>query len=138
MQSIKDNQKWLGYKFVEATDEGVNKIGFDFVPLFATPGFKIANMTGMKLKVTKMVIRTNSNQSNDNIDLTGTSRLMATTMMLAPKTGNFDAINKTWENKDFSEHTRDMWLHAQRYIGENGQSEDEKSIRLMQTEALCL
>lgn len=126
MQSIKDNQKWLGYKFVEATDEGVNKIGFDFVPLFATPGFKIANMTGMKLKVTKMVIRTNSNQSNDNIDLTGTSRLMATTMMLAPKTGNFDAINKTWENKDFSEHTRDMWLHAQRYIGENGQSEDEK------------
>ena len=126
MQAIKDNQKWLGYKFINATDEGINKINFDFVPLFATPAFKIANNTGMKLKVTKMVIRTSTNQTNDGIDLDGTSRLMATTMMLAPKTAKFGNVNKTWEDKNFTEHTRDMWLHAQRYIGENGESVDEQ------------
>lgn len=126
MQSIKDNQKWLGYKFIEATDEGVNKIGFDFVPLFATPAFKIANMTGMKLKVTRMVVRTNSNLDNDGIDLEGTSHLMATTMMLAPKTAKFDKVNKSWESMNFTEHTRDMWLRAQRYIGVDGTTPEEK------------
>lgn len=126
MQSIKDNQKWLGYKFIEATDEGVNKIGFDFVPLFATPAFKIANMTGMKLKVTRMVVRTNSNSDNDGIDLDGTSHLMATTMMLAPKTAKFDKVNKSWESMNFTEHTRDMWLRAQRYIGVDGATPEEK------------
>ena len=126
MQSIKDNQKWLGYKFIEATDEGVNKIGFDFVPLFATPAFKIANMTGMKLKVTRMVVRTNSNPDNDGIDLDGTSHLMATTMMLAPKTAKFDKVNKSWESMNFTEHTRDMWLRAQRYIGVDGATPEEK------------
>lgn len=126
MQAIKDNQKWLGYKFINATDEGINKINFDFVPLFATPAFKIGNNTGMKLKVTKMVIRTSTNQTNDGIDLDGTSRLMATTMMLAPKTAKFDKVNKTWEDKNFTEHTRDMWLRAQRYIGVDGTTKEEQ------------
>ena len=126
MQSIKDNQRWLGYKFINATDEGINKINFDFVPLFATPAFKIANNTGMKLKVTKMVIRTSTNDTNDEIDLDGTSRLMATTMMLAPKTAKFGNVNKTWEDKNFTEHTRDMWLHAQRYIGVDGITKEEQ------------
>lgn len=126
MQAIKDNQKWLGYKFINATDEGINKINFDFVPLFATPAFKIGNNTGMKLKVTKMVIRTSTNRTNDEIDLEGTSRLMATTMMLAPKTAQFDLINKSWESMNFTEHTRDMWLHAQRYIGVDGATKEEQ------------
>lgn len=126
MQSIKDNQRWLGYKFINATDEGINKINFDFVPLFATPAFKIANNTGMKLKVTKMVVRTSTNDTNDEIDLAGTSRLMATTMMLAPKTAKFGNVNKTWEDKNFTEHTRDMWLHAQRYIGVDGITKEEQ------------
>ena len=126
MQAIKDNQKWLGYKFINATDEGINKINFDFVPLFATPAFKIANNTGMKLKVTKMVVRTSTNDTNDEIDLAGTSRLMATTMMLAPKTAKFGNVNKTWEDKNFTEHTRDMWLHAQRYIGVDGITKEEQ------------
>lgn len=131
MQAIKDNQKWLGYKFINATDEGINKINFDFVPLFATPAFKIGNNTGMKLKVTKMVIRTSTNETNDGIDLDGTSRLMATTMMLAPKTARFDLVNKNWEtwgddDKSFRIHTRDMWLHAQRYIGVDGITKEEQ------------
>lgn len=126
MQSIKDNQRWLGYKFINATDEGINKINFDFVPLFATPAFKIANNTGMKLKVTKMVVRTSTNDTNDEIDLDGTSHLMATTMMLAPKTAEFDKVNKSWESMNFTEHTRDMWLHAQRYIGVDGETPEEK------------
>ena len=131
MQAIKDNQKWLGYKFINATDEGINKINFDFVPLFATPAFKIGNNTGMKLKVTKMVIRTSTNRTNDEIDLEGTSRLMATTMMLAPKTARFDLVNKNWEtweddDKSFRIHTRDMWLHAQRYIGVDGITKEEQ------------
>lgn len=115
MQAVKDNQKWIGYKFVGHEAQGaVNKIGFDFVPLFAMPTFDIINKAG-DLKVNKLVVRVTSNRSNNQIDLNGTHDLMATTMVLAPESRGFDNVNKIWEEKDYNWHTSKMWTHAQAY-----------------------
>lgn len=119
MQAIKDNQKWLGYKFVEHTTDGVNKVSFDFVPLFATPKFVFENMSSLDLQIERLVIRDNSNKSNNNIDPAGQAKLLATSMMLAPETGEFDKVNKSWEGEGFESHTALMWDHAQRYINNN-------------------
>lgn len=116
MQAIKDNQKWLGYKFVEHTTDGVNKVNFDFVPLFATPKFVFENMSSLKLQIERLVIRDNSNGSNYGINPGGEAGLLATSMMLAPATGNFSEVNKTWEGNNYEWHTAMMWDHAQRYI----------------------
>lgn len=116
MQAIKDNQKWLGYKFVEHTTDGVNKVSFDFVPLFATPKFVFENMSSLDLQIERLVIRDNSNKSNNNIDPAGQAGLLATSMMLAPETGGFGGVNKSWESESFESHTALMWDHAQRYI----------------------
>lgn len=115
MQAVKDNQKWLGYKFVGCEMEGkVNKINFDFVPVFAMPTFDIINKAA-DLTVNKLVVRVTSNRSNDNINLNGTHDLMATTMVLAPASRKFDAVNQIWEEKNFSWHQSQMWYHAQAY-----------------------
>lgn len=116
MQAIKDNQKWLGYKFVEHTESGMNKVNFDFVPLFATPKFVFENMSSLDLQIERLVIRDNSNSSNDDITLGRESKLLATSMMLAPATGEFGEVNKAWDANNFEWHTAMMWDHAQRYI----------------------
>lgn len=116
MQAIKDNQKWLGYKFIEHTESGMNKVNFDFVPLFATPKFVFENMSSLDLQIERLVIRDNSNRSNDDITLGRESELLATSMMLAPATGEFEEVNKEWDANNFEWHTVKMWDHAQRYI----------------------
>lgn len=113
-QAVKDNQRWLGYHFVPATEEGVNRINFDFVPLFAMPVFDITNMA-MDLQIERMVIRDGSNYSNGHINPSTSSELLATSMMLAPATGKFMEVAPEWEEKDFEWHTSKMWWHAQRY-----------------------
>jgi len=116
MQAIRDNQKWLGYKFVEHTTDGVNKVNFDFVPLFATPKFVFENLSSLKLQIERLVIRDNSNGSNQGINPGGEAKLLATSMMLAPATGDFSEVNKDWEDNNYEWHTAMMWDHAQRYI----------------------
>lgn len=115
MQAVKENQKWIGYKYVGHELEGkVNKIDFDFVPLFAMPTFDFINMTGAELTVNKIDVRVTSNDAAA-INPWGQHSLMATTMVLAPETGEFDDVNDTWEEKTFAEHTSLMYKHAQRY-----------------------
>ena len=116
MQTVKENQKWIGYKYVDHNMEGkVNKIDFDFVPLFAMPTFDFINMTGAELTVNKIDVRVTSNDAAA-INPWGQHSLMATTMVLAPETGGFGSVNKTWEGENkFAEHTSLMYKHAQRY-----------------------
>ena len=115
MQAVKENQKWIGYKYVGHEMEGkVNKIDFDFVPLFAMPTFDFINMTGAELTVNKIDVRVTSNDAAA-INPWGQHSLMATTMVLAPETGEFDDVNDTWEEKTFAEHTSMMYQYAQRY-----------------------
>lgn len=122
-QTLKENQKWIGYKYVGHELEGkVNKINFAFVPLFAEPTFDIINRSGGTLIVEKMDVRVTSND-DAVINPSGTHDLMATTMMLAPGTkdgnnvvgGNFNAVNKGWEGLTRDEKTAKMYAHAQRY-----------------------
>lgn len=119
MQAIEDNQKWLGYKFIESTTDGINKVNFDFVPLFASPKFMFENRTSLNLQVERLVIRDNSNGTNTGVNPSGDSKLLATSMMLAPGTGKFEEVNQKWEANDFDWHTAQMWNHAQRYINED-------------------
>ena len=115
MQAVKDNQKWIGYKWVGHDMEGeVNKVNFDFVPLFAMPTFDIINKAA-DLKVNKLVVRVSSNKTNNKIDLNGTHDLMATTMVLAPSSRGFDQVNQIWEDHNFAWHQSQMWYHAQAY-----------------------
>lgn len=125
MQAVKDNQKWLGYKFVDHAAKGeVSKINFDFVPMFAMPTFDIINKAG-DLKVNKLVLKVTSNHDNNHVSLYGKHDLMATTMVLTPWTRKFDDVNKIWEGekdannnwvpKTYAWHTEQMWYHAQSY-----------------------
>ena len=116
-QAVRDNQEYLGYAFIKPTTEGVNRVNFDFVPLFATPAFQIENRA-FELVAERMIIREGSNSGND-INPSTTSKLMATTAMLAPATGKFEEVNGEWENEDYEWHTSKMWMHAQRYINQD-------------------
>lgn len=116
MQSVKENQKWIGYKFVSDELEGkVNKIDFDFVPVFAMPTFDFVNMTGAQLKVNKLVVRCTSNPDYPAINPYGTHDLMATTMALTPATRGFRGVNAGWEKLSHAQKTAEMWKKAQSY-----------------------
>ena len=135
LQVVKDNQKWLGYSFVEDKLNGkVNSVNFDFVPLFAMPTFDIT-IQGYPLKFEKLVVKMSSNNfENDNTDkvpsrsnginLQGKHELMATTMMLIPASGGFSSVNQEWEEMSYAEYTSAMWQYAQRYsdFGIDGES----------------
>lgn len=124
MQAIKDNQKWIGYKFVSDKLEGkVNKINCDFVPVFAMPTFDFVNMTGAQLKVNKLVVRCTSNPDYPAIDPYGTHDLMATTMALTPKTRGFRSVNEGWENLSYAQKTAEMWKKAQSYTYNSAEPE---------------
>ena len=138
MQAVKDNQKWIGYKFVSDKLEGkVNKIDFDFVPVFAMPAFHFENMTGQELTVNKLVIRSTSNGSYDNqgdyydddfnrVNPSGTHELMATTMALTPAARGFSEVNKGWEKLSFGQKTAEMWKKAQSYTYNSDEEEQYK------------
>lgn len=135
LQAVKDNQKWLGYSFVEDKLQGkVNSVNFDFVPLFAMPTFDIT-IQGYPLKFEKLVVKMSSNNfekdNTDNvpsrsngINLQGKHELMATTMMLTPAKGKFGTVNQKWKEMSYAEHTSAMWQYAQRYsdFGIDGES----------------
>ena len=126
MQAIKDNQKWIGYKFVKDELEGkVNKINFDFVPVFAMPTFDFTNMTGMELTVNKLVVRCTSNEWPE-INPSAKHDLMATTMALTPATRGFRGVNEGWEDLTFGQKTAEMWKKAQSYTYNS--KEDEQYV----------
>ncbi len=80
---VRDNQKYLGYSFIEATNEDVNNVDVQFHPLFANPKFKLQNISGMPLRLIKLVIRTHQSGLADS------PLLMADSVVLAPLSKNF-------------------------------------------------
>lgn len=80
---VRDNQKYLGYSFIEATNEDVNNVDVQFHPLFANPKFKLQNISGMPLRLIKLVIRTHQ------CGLADRPLLMADSVVLAPLSKNF-------------------------------------------------
>lgn len=80
---VRDNQKYLGYSFIEATEEDVNNVDVQFHPLFANPKFKLQNISGMPLRLIKLVVRTHQHGHADS------PLLMADSVVLAPLSKNF-------------------------------------------------
>lgn len=80
---VRDNQKYLGYSFIEATTEDVNNVDVQFHPLFANPKFKLQNISGMDLRLLKLVIRTHQHGLEES------PLLMADSVVLAPLSKNF-------------------------------------------------
>lgn len=83
----KENQKYLGYSFVEAANGDVNNVDISFLPVFATPKFKIKNSTNGAIKVDKMLIR--AHEGGDR----NTYQTLPTTVMLNPASGKFDGMD---------------------------------------------
>lgn len=79
-------QQRLGYAFIPATTEDVNEVDAAFVPIFASPKFKIMNHTSMTLQVLKLIVRAHQDEP------AGMPSKMPTTVVLAPKSKGFAKV----------------------------------------------
>lgn len=107
--TVRDYQKYMGYAFIPATTGDVNNVDVAFHPLFATPKFKLQNLSGMQLKLIKLVIRTHQSSNVDS------PVLMADSLVLAPGSMNF--AEKAAEYPEMSlgstgEQTAYLFSHA--------------------------
>lgn len=89
-QSVKDNQKYLGYSFVDATTEDVNTVNTTLWSIFAAPKFKLLNATPGELKLHKLIIRV----PKENGDL----ELMPNKVALAPLSKEFTEVYTQYPN----------------------------------------
>lgn len=84
--ATKENQKYLGYSFIEAANGDVNNVDISFLPVFATPKFKIKNSTNGNIKVDKVLIRAHEPNNDQGY------QALPTTVMLNPASGKFDGM----------------------------------------------
>lgn len=80
---VRDYQKYMGYAFIPAANEDVNNVDVAFHPIFAAPKFKLQNISGMSLRLIKLVVRTHQH------GLDGSPLLMPDSLVLAPLSRNF-------------------------------------------------
>lgn len=81
---VKEQQKYLGYAFVEAAEGDVNEVDAKFHYVFANPKFKIENLTGVSLKVLKLLVRAHETPG-------AVPSLLPTKVQLTPANWNKDA-----------------------------------------------
>lgn len=106
---VRDNQKYLGYAFIEATQNDVNNVDVQFHPLFANPKFKLQNVSGMPLRLIKLVIRTHQYGKADE------PMLMADSVVLAPLSKNFAEAAAEYPSMSLGakgEQTEYLFSHA--------------------------
>ena len=106
--SVKDNQKYLGYAFIPATTADVNNVDVTFHPIFATPKFKLQNVSGMSLRLVKLIVRTHQEGP------AGSPALLPDSVVLAPLSKNFKNVNVAYANGelDNDEETAALFSHA--------------------------
>lgn len=106
--SVKDNQKYLGYAFIPATTADVNNVDVTFHPIFATPKFKLQNVSGMSLRLVKLIVRTHQEGPADS------PALLPDSVVLAPLSKNFKDVNVAYANGelDNDEETAALFSHA--------------------------
>lgn len=80
---VRDYQKYMGYAFIPAANEDVNNVDVAFHPIFATPKFKLQNISGMSLRLIKLVVRTHQHGLDES------PLLMPDSLVLAPLSRNF-------------------------------------------------
>ena len=99
-------QQNVGYAFVPATTEDVNEVDAALVPIFAAPKFKIMNHSSLPLRVMKLIIRTHQDGP------AGMPKLMPNTVVLAPLSKNFSAVQKEYPGMDNVEKSQAMVSNA--------------------------
>ena len=106
--SVKENQKYLGYAFIPATTADVNNVDVTFHPIFATPKFKLQNVSGMSLRLVKLIVRTHQEGPADS------PALLPDSVVLAPLSKNFKDVNVAYANGelDNDEETAALFSHA--------------------------
>lgn len=104
--AIKENQRYLGYAFVPAAAKDLNVVDVDFYPLFATPKFKLQNVSGMDLRLIKLIIRTH--QSAPVV----TPALMPNKVALAPLSKGMAEVNKQYPTMEEKEQIASLFSHA--------------------------
>ena len=106
--SVKENQKYLGYAFIPATTADVNNVDVTFHPIFATPKFKLQNVSGMSLRLVKLIVRTHQEGP------AGSPALLPYSVVLAPLRKNFKDVNVAYANGelDNDEETAALFSHA--------------------------
>ena len=106
--SVKENQKYLGYAFIPATTADVNNVDVTFHPIFATPKFKLQNVSGMSLRLVKLIVRTHQEGP------AGSPALLPDSVVLAPLSKNFKDVNVAYANGelDNDEETAALFSHA--------------------------
>lgn len=104
--AIKENQRYLGYAFVPAAAGDLNEVNVDFYPIYATPKFKLQNVSGMDLRLIKLIIRTHQSAP------VATPALMPNKVALAPLSKGMAEVNKQYPAMEVKEQIASLFSHA--------------------------
>lgn len=108
--AVRDNQRYLGYAFIPSSNEDINEIPVDFYPLFATPKFKLHNLSGNDIRLMKLIIRTHQHGPAD------TPMLMPSKVAIAPLSGDFKSVAEDYPEMTQKEQIASLFSHGTRVL----------------------
>lgn len=108
--AVRDNQRYLGYAFIPSSNEDINEIPVDFYPLFATPKFKLHNLSGNDIRLMKLIIRTHQHGPAD------TPMLMPSKVAIAPLSGGFESVAEDYPEMTQKEQIASLFSHSTRVL----------------------
>ncbi len=108
--AVRDNQRYLGYAFIPSSNEDINEIPVDFYPLFATPKFKLHNLSGNEIRLMKLIIRTHQHGPADTPDL------MPSKVAIAPLSGDFKSVAEDYPEMTQKEQIASLFSHSTRVL----------------------
>lgn len=103
---VRDNQKYLGYAFIPASNDDINEVPVNFYPLFATPKFKLQNLSSTDLRLVKLIIRTHTN------DQLSEPCLLPTTVALAPLSSNFKEVAADYPTMEEDKQIASLYYYS--------------------------
>lgn len=104
--AVEKNQRYLGYAFIPASNQDINNVEVNFYPLFATPKFKLHNLTGGELRLHKLIIRTHQHGPAD------VPSLLPNKVALAPFSKNFADVAAEYPEMDAKEQIATLFSHS--------------------------
>ena len=100
------NQKYMGYAFVPAAKTDINQVNVDFYPIFATPRFELRNMSGLPIRLVKLIIRAHQERPD------AVPALLPTTVAVAPLSGNFKEVAAQYPAMEQKEQIASLFSHS--------------------------
>ena len=128
--AVEKYQRYLGYAFVPASNQDINNVEVNFYPLFATPKFKLHNLTGGELRLHKLIIRTHQHGP------AGVPSLLPNKVALAPLSKDFADVAAKYPDMTTKEQIAALFSHStlvmngpfaqEAEVGANGQKLDSE------------